>query len=106
MMRVLVMACVAVCWSGVARAEFTAIGQGVSTCGTWTEYRSKNNAAKIEQWSLGFLSGVGWVHMNGEDPLHGKDAKTVFGWIDIYSRAFPLELVQEAVSVFASGRQK
>ena len=100
-MRMVLLACVAVCASGEARADYTSIGQGSSSCGTWAEYRRSGGAVRQEQWILGFLSGVGWVNLNGDDPLKGLDAPAVFAWIDNYCRANPLHHVNKAAGSLA-----
>jgi hypothetical protein len=58
--------------------------------------------AENTQWILGFLSGVGWVHLDGQNPLDGLDAQAVWAWVDNWSHAHPLDNLTRAGEVFAS----
>jgi hypothetical protein len=53
-----------------------------------------------QAWVLGFLSGVGFVGDNGNNPLDGVDAYGVCGWIDNYCRANPIEMIAKAAAAF------
>jgi hypothetical protein len=44
-----------------------------------------------QAWVVGFLSGVGFVGQNGDDPSDGVDADGIWAWIDNYCRAHPIE---------------
>jgi hypothetical protein len=76
---------------------YHAIGQGASSCGTWSAARRNQYAFGYEQWVWGFLSGVGFQGgANGVNPLNGVDADAVWGWIDNYCQGHPLELLASA----------
>jgi hypothetical protein len=75
-----------------ARA-YTIAGSGSRSCGSWsehnTQYREGGPSTKASQhavedsaWVLGFLSGVGCVAKNGDNPLDGTDAQGVWAWIN------------------------
>lgn len=49
----------------------------------------------LEQWLLGFLSGVGFGN-SSYDPLRGIDAEAVWAWVDNYCRNHPLDTVTHA----------
>jgi hypothetical protein len=79
------------------------MGAGVSSCGTWTEDRkipASFDAVQDAQWAEGFLSGVGWLHTDGIDPLNGLDANAVLAWLDNYCAAHPLDQIDDAVGAF------
>ena len=58
---------------------------------------------QIEQWVAGFLSGMA-VKQSGSDFLNGLDAEAVFGWLDNYCSAHPLERISNAPLDLASER--
>lgn len=77
----------------------TLAGEGILSCGTWTKVRRDRREGLDAQWILGFLSGV--AHYDGSlDPMHGVDAEGVFGWIDNYCRAHPIEQIVTASAAF------
>ena len=85
-----------------AYAEYRSIGYGFASCGTWTEARRDRATprdAALEQWVVGFLSGVGYAS-EAEDPLQGLDADAVWGWMDNYCASYPLASVNAAASEF------
>jgi hypothetical protein len=65
----------------------------------------------VEQWVLGFLSGVGYgvgfietkTNPAGNiDPLNGTDAQGALAWIDNYCHAHPLDQIEAASKAFVS----
>jgi hypothetical protein len=77
------------------------IGQGTNSCGMWTSSRKGRQAFGMEQWILGFLSGVAeTVNVTGYDPMNGIDAEAVWGWMDNYCQAHPLDMIVAAGSAF------
>jgi hydrogenase/urease accessory protein HupE len=58
-------------------------------------------ALQEDQWVVGFLSGVGWPQ-NKYDPLAGMVAGGVWGWVDNYCRAHPIETIGDAALAFVS----
>jgi hypothetical protein len=91
--------------SGSAEAqqgEYSMIGQGTLSCGTWTAYRRNQSALGIQQWVLGFLSGVGFASAQfGRDPLNEVDAQGVWAWVDNYCQSYPLNRIVDAAMTFA-----
>jgi hypothetical protein len=86
-------------------------GSGAFSCGSWTAYRHEyrqsglvTQGSQSEQqaaaWVLGFLSGIGAVHQNGDDPLDGVDGEGVWAWIDNYCQAHPVENIGLAAAAF------
>jgi hypothetical protein len=51
-------------------------------------------------WLLGFLSGIGYVNRDGDDPLDGVDAEGVWAWIDNYCRSYPIQKIGDAAAAF------
>jgi hypothetical protein len=88
--------------SGAPGAVFTPLGQGNNTCGTWTASRRAQMAFDLEQWTLGFLSGVGFDAVDGTDPLKLLGADVVFVWIDNYCLSHPLDRITNAATAFVS----
>jgi hypothetical protein len=93
-----------------ARA-YKLIGAGTSSCGAWTAHRrayqpggsaTLGHQGELEdaQWVLGFLSGMGFVHKNDDDPLDGVDGEGVLAWIDNYCRANPIKALDDATTAF------
>ena len=86
---------------GTADAEFVYMGHGTRSCGSWTIDRRTASRTELadESWILGFLSGVGYEGA-GLSPLNDVDAKDVFGWMDNYCRAHPLDDIEKAGEAF------
>jgi len=98
----------AICATTPASASYTLIGAGLASCGTWTQDRKNRtiDQKQIEQWMLGFLSGVGYTGGTKYDPLHGVDAPAVLVWIDNYCLANPLKHLSEAAHGFIDAHPK
>lgn len=85
---------------------YTANGGGTLSCGSWTENRHSQNrgdtmhAVQGQQWVLGFLSGIGFVAQNDDDPLKNMDVQGVWAWIDNYCRDHPIDQIGTAASAF------
>jgi hypothetical protein len=86
---------IAALWAGTANAV-TAIGLGMESCGSWTEARRTRTSFGYEQWVVGFMSGVAGA-LN-DNLFDGKDAQGVWGWVDSYCRAHPLEMLAVATA--------
>jgi hypothetical protein len=55
----------------------------------------------MEQWVVGFLSGINWTGgavADVPDLLKGRDFDGFMAWIDNYCRAHPLNKLDEASS--------
>jgi hypothetical protein len=87
-------------------AAYTAIGKGTDSCGNWTVARHHLQAASVEQWFLGFLSGVGFDAVDGTDPLKRQDADAVWSWLDSYCQAHPLDRITRAGATFVARRPR
>jgi hypothetical protein len=88
--------------SGIA-AAYTSIGSGATSCEAWAAARLSPNSpdtAMQQQWIVGFLSGIGFMVLGELDPLHGLDAKAVYGWVDRYCHDHPSETIELAARVF------
>jgi hypothetical protein len=101
--------------SAAEAADFSFIGTGHSSCGSWTASRRTGQASLPEQWILGFLSGVGDVSASNanavggvteRDPLNGVDAQAVWAWVDNYCRANPLDKVVRAGEAFVAAHPR
>jgi hypothetical protein len=92
--------------NGVPDAGYTAIGKGTDSCGNWTVARHDLRASGVEQWFLGFLSGVGFDAVDGTDPLKKQDADAVWTWLDSYCQAHPLDRITRAGAAFVARRPR
>jgi hypothetical protein len=101
-MRFLLLAALTLALMTEAKAEYTAIGVGTSSCGSWTAYRRNREAFGFEQWILGFLSGAGFEGTDGTDPLNNTDADAVWAWMDNYCLAHPLDKIMNAGATFVT----
>jgi hypothetical protein len=83
---------------------YQVIGAGAVSCGTWTKERSDPQAHSLASidvnWVLGFLSGIGYAGVGGDNPLRGMDNEGVSGWIDNYCRAHPIDHISGAAAAF------
>jgi hypothetical protein len=96
-----------------AAEAYTSAGSGTASCGAWTAARRDRQALNLEQWILGFLTGVAdlaasrGVTVPGKvDPLNGVDVQAVWAWVDNFCHAHPLETVIEAGEAFATERSQ
>jgi hypothetical protein len=100
-----------VCDDGSARAEDRAIlipGKNPS-CGSYTTGRATQQSQRLEDWVIGFLSGVnvGLGSLSGVNVagnadtefLKGVVGEAIWAWLDNYCRDHPLDLFQDAVAV-------
>jgi hypothetical protein len=88
--------------NGAPGAVYTPVGRGTSSCETWTNSRSAQKSFDLEQWILGFLSGVGFDAVDGTDPLKLLGTEVVFGWIDNYCLVHPLDRITGATAAFVN----
>lgn len=91
------------CLCGSAKGnEVSMIGSGGSSCGTWLDHRKNNHAVDVEQWVVGFASGVAWSGYG--DPLRGVDFNGVLYWVDKYCREHTLDTISDAAIAFLKQR--
>jgi hypothetical protein len=72
-------------------------GQGINSCGSWTDSRPRRNlnAGLSAQWVAGYLSGLN-INSKLPDALEGTDFDGIMAWIDNYCRSSPLESIGTA----------
>lgn len=90
-------------WDGTA-LSYDVVGAGAWSCGAWTDARKNLKSDTTEQWTLGFLSGIGFVGRRGE-PLRGLAPQDVAEWLDRYCGSNPRETIARAAELFAASRQ-
>lgn len=79
------------------------IGYATTSCGSWTNERSKQYSIAslgLEHWALGFVSGSNWTS-HGKDELADVDADAIYAWLDNYCRQNPLDKFPHAVTTLA-----
>jgi hypothetical protein len=98
--------------AGTANAgDVHVLGVGGRSCGTWTAERSKSDtpnpdipgsdgALAESAWVFGFLSGIGFVAQNGDDPVDDTDADAALSWVDDWCRAHPVDTIADAAATF------
>jgi hypothetical protein len=81
----------------------TIMGSGITiSCGGWVELRKTPNKGPVEEWSLGYLSGVAmWTPVS---PLDGLDAGAVLVWLDNFCQQNPLAPFKIALDEFVRQR--
>lgn len=82
----------------------TLMGSGITiSCGGWVEARKGTPIKQlVEDWGLGYLSGVAmWTP---ESPLDNLDPAAVFVWLDNYCQQRPLEPFKSALDAFIRTR--
>jgi len=103
---------------GEAAAQQFMMGEGSSSCGSWTEARRTKapHQDAQQQWVFGFLSGANLGFLDpanktvtpyAPDFLKGRDFDSVVAWIDNYCSAHPLdEIATAAIALLAELRSK
>jgi hypothetical protein len=87
--------------------EATAYGWGATSCGEWTAHEANRSKQPIEsikdptivgqdQWVLGFLSGYNFSSGARLDVAKGLSPLGLFGWLDNYCAAHPLDAIGTA----------
>ena len=90
-----------------ARLSYTVGGEGTNSCGSWTAKRLIQTAVAPEQWTLGFLSGIGAAgEFFNVHPLNRMSADVVWIWIDRYCDAHPLHDISKAGLMFGGQAAK
>ena len=81
----------------------TVAGFSGTTCRSWTQARANDQAAAMEYWALGFLSGInyGRSDVGGKDILRGRDIDSLYTWVDSYCDSRPHETFAVAVAQLA-----
>lgn len=84
-------------------AEVTIVGQGMSSCGAWTEARKNNklDGLAYESWVQGFLSGINSTGVMEIDILKSGDHENWLVWIDSYCQQKPLDKIYMGASQLA-----
>jgi hypothetical protein len=90
-------------WGETARS-YDVVGVGIWSCAAWTDARKNRNSDTTEQWTLGFLSGIGSVGQHGES-LRGLVPREVSEWLDRYCQSNPKDTIVHAAETFSAERQ-
>jgi hypothetical protein len=99
MIRAAIVAVTMLLVAGQAFAEpRMTFGNGLKSCGTWTQKRQTNDDSVFVSWVVGYLSGMN-LDSTRPDALLGTDFDGLMGWIDNYCRANPLQSIAIAGTV-------
>jgi len=83
-----------------APINYMILGEGALSCGTWTSHRHSADAYEnaMTAWVLGFITaGNSWESiLHRRNLSEGTDSDGLFGWIDNYCTAHPLEDLSSA----------
>lgn len=90
--------------SGGMALAYDVVGAGAWSCTAWTDLRKNLKSDTSEQWTLGFLSGVGFVGGHGAEPLRGLAPQDVADWFDKYCRSHPKDTIARAAEMFSASR--
>ena len=81
-------------------------GVGADSCETWTAARHAGGGGLVEQWILGFVSGVSATgYVTHLAPLAETHAEGVLAWIDSYCQAHPAETLSHAGLEFVAAHR-
>jgi len=83
---------------------YDVVGAGAWSCTAWTDARQDLKSDTPEQWTLGFLSGVGFASGHGIQPLRGLAPQDVADWLDRYCRMHAKDTIAHAAEVFSGAR--
>jgi len=102
MKRIVIVTVVAILMSGRSEADrtYSVVGQGTVSCGAWMTARQERSAFGMQQWVLGFLSGVAFMGGPQIAPLESTDAPGAWAWIDNYCHDHPVENISSAAAAF------
>jgi hypothetical protein len=86
--------------------SYPILGAGNLSCGAWKEHRSNHDEleASMKSWVLGFITAENvWNVVLRHSAISATtDADGLFGWIDNYCAAHPLETVSAATLELSS----
>ncbi len=81
-------------------ASFSELGEGNSSCGTWTFDRQTGQASGDEAWVLGFITGFDFSESAHRAEIVNTDENGIFGWIDNYCKKSPTNDITTASFAF------
>jgi hypothetical protein len=86
--------------SGYARpnshGSYMVMGNGTTSCGTWTADRQGDRQYGPEEWILGYLTALNRVGPGSDDITRNTDAGGIFAWVDNYCATHPLDDIATA----------
>ncbi len=83
---------------GVAKpllGEFTVMGLGNASCGTWIQARKSGNSVGYESWVMGYLTAYNQFTEHGDDVTAQTDHAGVLAAIDKHCADNPLETINQ-----------
>lgn len=82
-----------------AASEYVILGAGGRACGSWLQLRSQAlpDSAVLQSWVLGYVTSVNANLLSvNQDVTGGATSDALFGWIDNYCAAHPLDSLARA----------
>jgi hypothetical protein len=82
--------------------QYSVLGQGNESCGTWSVDRQSGQGFGEEAWVLGSLSGQdsAAAFVSKKTVTVNTDSNGVFGWIDNYCKINPTDTIASAAIAF------
>jgi hypothetical protein len=85
---------------GDYRTQFTLLGLGGASCGSWSAARTRGDAdteaIAIASWVTGYLSGYNHFNKDTASITENVDTAATLRWVDNYCRKNPLNPVAAA----------
>jgi hypothetical protein len=79
--------------------QYVIFGAGSRPCGSWLQLRSQAlpDSAVLQSWVLGYVTSVNANLLSvNQDVTGGAEPDALFGWIDNYCAAHPLDSLARA----------
>jgi opacity protein-like surface antigen len=102
-MKKLIIVAVLVCLTGPASAadangNYTLLGAGTASCGSWTETRRTNGYFQHSGWVQGYLTAYNAMLPGVVDLTEGIDVAGIMGWMDNYCNKNPLNNMDDTAA--------
>lgn len=91
--------------TSLAANSITTIGVGNSSCATWPQNAQANGVGPMQQWVLGYLSGLAVAfasHDLHRDVLAHLDGPSLLVWISRYCDQHPSATIVDATVALAT----
>jgi hypothetical protein len=88
---------------GTSDGRYTILGEGNTSCGSWTDQRAHGAWMNEAAWVLGYLTAVNKNDWHGGSNIAaGSDAEGIAAWMDQYCATHPLDNIVTATQHLVS----